>query len=41
MRASPTALGDFFISGMPAASLEFNHRAMSLKSIREQRNDQL
>ena len=25
--------------GMPAASLEFNHRAMSLKSIREERND--
>ena len=38
MRASPTALGDFYrryASGEPG----INHRATSSKSIREERND--
>lgn len=37
--APPRQRSGIFIGGTAAASLEFNHRAMSLKSIREERND--
>jgi hypothetical protein len=40
-QCTPRQRSGIFIGGTPAASLEFNHRAMSLKSIGEKRNDHL